>query len=343
MKTPKQFVSFTLSVVGFGLLCISSSLDASEQVEKNKATVQRYLEALGTDGFAAIASELEARDHQLLRHEFENLKYNADDPKLSVAMDPELAAITGRVNSIDRLIGEGDVVAAKLQVTGTHSGNLYGIPATGKSFDIASTAVFTVEDGKIVESWFMAEEARLLRQLGVRLPEREDGKINLPPTYDDTRLFDEALAELMENPTEMPEYRRKWLMLAYKAKNKPEGYNFTGRAYEVWLRSGIANIVERGAELGVEGSHGASNSNRVDRIGVIAVEGDLGMMTFRLTADNTGPLYGIPPSGAKLNFWEIAFATFDGNRWVDAWWMADELGFLLTIGNQEALDFLVAN
>ena len=324
-------------------LCLGYSLSAlagSAQIEDNKAVVQRYLEAMGTAEFAAVAAATEAASHKLLRHEFENLKYNSDDPELVAAMQSDVEAIADRMNTITRFMGDGDKVAATIQITGTHVGNLYGIPATGKPIDIASGAIFRLEDGKIVESWFMADEARLLRQLDARLPARQDGKINLPPIYHDTRTYDEGLQELMANPVDTPEYRHKRLLLSYKAKNKPDDYKFAGRPYSNLVRGGIENIVQRGAELGVEGAHGQSMSERQDMVGTVVSEGNLAMMSFRLTAVNSGPLYGIPASGNELHDWELGFAEFDGDEWVDAWWMADELGFLLTIGNKEALEFL---
>jgi steroid delta-isomerase-like uncharacterized protein len=324
-------------------LCLGysfSALASSAQVEDNKAVVQRYLEAMGTAEITAVADATEAANHKLLRHEFENLKYNADDLELAAAMQSDVEAIADRVNTITRFMGDGDTVAATIQITGTHVGNLYGIPATGKSIDIASGAIFRLEDGKIVESWFMADEARLLRQLDARIPARQDGKINLPPIYHDTRTYDEGLQELMANPVDTPEYRHKRLLLSYKAKNKPDDYKFTGRPYSNLVRGGIENIVQRGAELGVEGAHGQSMSERQDMVGTVVSEGNLAMMSFRLTAVNSGPLYGIPASGNELHDWELGFAEFDGDEWVDAWWMADELGFLLTIGNKEALEFL---
>lgn len=321
--------------------CEAPEAAPTEQIEVNKAVIRQYLEAMGSAEFAALAEDLEAANHKQLRHEFENLKYNADDPKLAAMMQPELEAITHRTNTITRFIAEGDTVAATLRITGTHSGNLYGIPATGKAFEIVSGAIFKLNNGKITESWFMAEEARLLRQLGARLPARQDGKVILPPVYHDTRTYDEALQELESDPADTAEYQHKRLLLSYKAKNKPADYQFTGRPYSNLVRGGIPNIVERGAELGVAGAHGQSMSERRDMVGTIIAEGNLAMMSFRLTAVNSGPLYGIPASGNKLHDWELGFAEFDGDKWVDAWWMADELGFLLTIGNQEALDFLV--
>ena len=335
-------ILMAITTIGVCLGYSWSALAASAEVEANKAVAQRYIEALGTPEFAAVAAETEAENHTLLRHEFENLKYNADDPRLSTMLDPVHVAITDRTNTITRFLGEGDLVAATLRVTGTHSGNLYGIPATGKPIEIEGGAILRLDDEqKIVESWFLLEEARLLRQVGACLPARVDGQINLPPIYDDVRTFDEAFAEHTANPADTPEYRHNRLLLAYKSLDKPDDYNFTGRPYSNRVRGGIDNIVERGAELGVQGSHGASMSGRRDMIGTYLSEGDLAMISFRLTAINDGPLYGIPPSGNELHDWELGFGEFDGDTWVDAWWMADELAFLLTIGNEKALNFLV--
>ena len=335
-------IPMAIFAAGVCLVYSWSALAASEQVEANKVVAQRYIEALGMPEFAAVAAETEAENHTLLRHEFENLKYNADDPRLSTMLDPVQVAITDRTNTITRFLGEGDLVAATLRVTGTHSGNLYGIPATGKPIEIEGGAILRLDDEqKIVESWFLLEEVRLLRQVGACLPARVDGQINLPPVYDDVRTFDEAFAEHTANPADTPEYRHNRLLLAYKSLDKPDDYNFAGRPYSNRVRGGIDNIVERGAELGVQGSHGASMSGRRDMVGTYLSEGDLAMISFRLTAVNDGPLYGIPPSGNELHDWELGFGEFDGDTWVDAWWMADELAFLLTIGNEEALNFLV--
>ena len=100
-------------------------------------------------------------------------------------------------------------------------------------------------------------------------------------------------------------------------------------------------------------------TNRKNTITRILGEDDLVAATFRITAThsgnlfgipatgksitakNTGPLYGIPASGNDLDDWELGFASFEGDDWIEGWWFKDELGYLLSIGNQEALNFLV--
>jgi predicted ester cyclase len=326
--------------VGFSL----SSLAATAEIDANKLAVTRLIHVMGIPAeFPGVAREVFAENDKQLRNEFENLVYNAKDPVLSELALPPHEAITNRTNTITRILAEGDMVAATIRVQGTHSGNLYGIPATGKTFDIESAAVFKSAEGRIVEAWYMADEATLLRQLDVRLPVRQDGLINLPPGSEDVRSFDEALAEHMANPLDTSEYRHSKLLLAYKSENKPVDYKFTDRPYSKLLRSSMEKINDRGAELGFEGNHNSSMSGKHEVLGSFMSEGDLSMFKFRLNAVNSSPLYSIPASGNNIENWKLGFAEFDGDSWVNAWFMADELGFLLSVGNQEAMEFLVGD
>lgn len=321
---------------------MTSSMATSEK-ETNKALAVRFIEGVGTPDFAPTRDAILAEDNTRSRHEFENLLYNAEgDTAITEAMQSGHDAITNRINTVTRLVGEGNQVAMTYRIQGDHTGNFYGIPATGKKIDIEAGAIFTFEDGKLVDAWFMADEANLLRDIDALVPVRQDGKLNLAPHYDDVRTYDEALAEHLANPEDTAEWRHTKLLLSYKSQpeNRPEDYTYTGRPYINYLRSGIVNAVERGAELGVEGSHGASISGRRDMISTVLSDGDQAMMSFRLTALNSGPLYGVPASGNRIQDWELGFGRFQGDHWVDAWWMADELGFLLINGTPEALEFL---
>lgn len=320
--------------LGFPLSVLA---ETTAEEAANAAVVARILEVKGTPKYRAVAKEVFAEDHKVLRNEFENLIYNADDPVLKPASEPDYVAISERVNTIERLVADGDLVAAMIRVAGKHTGNLYGIPATGKSFDIVTNAIFRMKDGKIAESWYLSQEAQLLMDLGVPLPKRVDGKANLPPVYDDVRTFDEDLAAHLAKPQDSAEWHNKTLLLAYKSKPENRPVTWEGRRpYSNLERGGINDIIARAEVLGVEGSHGQSMSGRQDMIAYTLADEDEGIIVFRLTADNSGPLYGIPASGHKLHDWELGWARFDGpGKWTDAWWLADELGFVLTVGGQD--------
>ena len=61
---------------------------------------------------------------------------------------------------------DGDTVIARVRVTGTHKGEYFGIPPTGKSVGITGIDIVRIEDGKAVERWGVFDALTLMQQLG---------------------------------------------------------------------------------------------------------------------------------------------------------------------------------
>ena len=66
----------------------------------------------------------------------------------------------------DQSIAEGDYVATRWTGRGTHKGELFGIPATGKEATVTGISIDRWADGKIVESWTNWDTLGLLQQIG---------------------------------------------------------------------------------------------------------------------------------------------------------------------------------
>ena len=62
---------------------------------------------------------------------------------------------------------DGDELWVHSLATGTHQGDLMGIPATGKSVSFAMMDRVRVRDGKAVEHWGVSEDLGMMTQLGV--------------------------------------------------------------------------------------------------------------------------------------------------------------------------------
>jgi len=77
-----------------------------------------------------------------------------------------LAAFPDYQTVIDDLVAEGDKVAARITMSGTHSGSFMGIPATGKHVLFTGMYIARIADGKIVEHWGEEDAVSLLQQLG---------------------------------------------------------------------------------------------------------------------------------------------------------------------------------
>jgi len=61
---------------------------------------------------------------------------------------------------------DGDKVAARVRMTGTHQADFAGIPASGKVVDIELIDVFRFGGGVVTEHWGIAQELKMLQQLG---------------------------------------------------------------------------------------------------------------------------------------------------------------------------------
>jgi predicted ester cyclase len=58
-------------------------------------------------------------------------------------------------------------VAVRYTLEGTHEGELFGIPPTGKRLSVKSIAVERVSGGKIREHWRITDSLDMMQQLGV--------------------------------------------------------------------------------------------------------------------------------------------------------------------------------
>lgn len=68
---------------------------------------------------------------------------------------------------IDDVIAEGDKVAVRHRLQGTHQAELQGIPATGRQVEIGAVVIFRIENGRVAEAWLNADIMGMMQQLGV--------------------------------------------------------------------------------------------------------------------------------------------------------------------------------
>jgi len=69
--------------------------------------------------------------------------------------------------SIDDVLTDGDRFASRTTVTGTHTGDLMGMPATGKRISVEAVDIGRIENGQAKERWGGLNMYSLLSQLGV--------------------------------------------------------------------------------------------------------------------------------------------------------------------------------
>lgn len=69
-------------------------------------------------------------------------------------------------NEIIEFVAEGERAAARLLYSGTHTGPLLGIEATGRRFSYAGAAFFRANEERLAEAWVLGDIAGLTHILG---------------------------------------------------------------------------------------------------------------------------------------------------------------------------------
>jgi predicted ester cyclase len=136
--------------------------------EDNKALIQRYFEefdAAAQDGRgASVLDEFVAPnfvDHS------PSPGFTPDLEGLKQAYNHFLAASPDGYHIVEDMIAEGDKVMTRVSAYGTQTGELFGIPPTGKQIRMTGIAVHRIANGKIVERWSELDNLGVMQQLGV--------------------------------------------------------------------------------------------------------------------------------------------------------------------------------
>jgi steroid delta-isomerase-like uncharacterized protein len=67
---------------------------------------------------------------------------------------------------VQDVIVEGDKVVARSIATGTHQGELRGVPASGNRVEVEGIDIVRLEDGKAAEHWGVTDDLSLMQQIG---------------------------------------------------------------------------------------------------------------------------------------------------------------------------------
>jgi len=80
------------------------------------------------------------------------------------------AAFPDLAYSVEELVEEGDLVAARWSATGTHRGPFLNHPATGRACSVGGMDLFRVDAGRLAETWVNSDFLGLLQQIGAIPP-----------------------------------------------------------------------------------------------------------------------------------------------------------------------------
>ena len=119
--------------------------------EQNKTLFKRFVDEVFNKKNVAFIDEF--LDPSLVEHKEDIYAFLGAFPDLHI--------------TVEDLIAEGDKIVGRVTLTGTHQGELMGIPATGKKVSFSEILIARISNGKVVEQWEVADTMSMMQQLGV--------------------------------------------------------------------------------------------------------------------------------------------------------------------------------
>jgi steroid delta-isomerase-like uncharacterized protein len=137
-----------------------------DRAEQNKQLIRRYFAAIDD---ACQAGNADVLDEFMAPDFLEHAPFPGVPPTREGWKQAFLQFVQGAPGRhvIEDLIAENDKVVGRVTAHGQHTGDLFGIPATGRQMQVTGIAIWRIRDGQLAEHWHVTDQLGLMQQLGV--------------------------------------------------------------------------------------------------------------------------------------------------------------------------------
>jgi len=135
-------------------------------IEENKSIVRRFFKVGPSRGDLDAANELLAPGFVL----HVPLPCSPGIQGINEVIFACRAAFQDLYVTVEDMVAEDDMVAARFTARGIHMGAFMGLQPTGKPITMTGMEIFRLERGKIAELWGEANLLGLMQQLGILPP-----------------------------------------------------------------------------------------------------------------------------------------------------------------------------
>ena len=166
MQSWEVFLTSFFAVGVIVLVGCSTDNQIAQMEERNKALVQRIHAEVskGNIGiFDEVLSPNYVRHCQAMPSGSQELRGTEE---FTSFIKDFLAAVPDCKDSILFILAEGDKVAYVTRTTGTQTGPMGELPASGREFALTNIVIQRIVDGKIAETWVSWDNVAMLTQLG---------------------------------------------------------------------------------------------------------------------------------------------------------------------------------
>ena len=154
------------SLAGVALAAFGAAAPAHAD---DRAVVEAFYSQLLSAGSAA---DIPARAAKIMAPSWESIGDYSGKNKVRDAFVGQLQGFGKLMPDLkwapQEIVQQGNVFVVRSRVTGTPNGPLFGVPVSGKSFDVMTIDMHTVENGLIVKSYHVEDWAGAIRQLSAK-------------------------------------------------------------------------------------------------------------------------------------------------------------------------------
>lgn len=323
MRKSGKIISYLILVITFTVLMgfmaeCENKKAVTGDPDANKAILLRAFELWNT-GDLTIADEIFATDF---------VNHDPNEPNI-IDLESYKGFIAATRNAFPDFhvagkdtVDEGDKVASRWIIAGTHQGELLGIPPTGKQATWTGITIYRFAGGKIVEAWWMKDVLGLLQQLGVIPPMgREDFTWGVPSAVTGDPGDPETNKAIVRRWTE--EFYNQWnIEVADELITTDYVHHDPGNP----MTRDLEELKQWAPMLFI-----AFPDFHVTTEDLVA-ESDKVAKRYTITGTHKGEYMGIPPTDNQIAVTGIEIFRIADGKIVESWWSVDYLGMLQQLG-----------
>jgi steroid delta-isomerase-like uncharacterized protein len=281
--------------------------------EQNKALVRRFLEEVFNQGRLEVVDKLVAPAY--IRHGMPTpVPPGPESLKQSAAAWRH--AFPDVHSEVDDILAEGDRVAYRWTIRGTHQGEFMGAAGTGRLVTVSGMTFFRITDGQIVETWDNPDLFGLRQQLGLI----SSDKANQPSSAD-------AMSTEPNKAVIQRLFTEVWNQKNVAVIDELFAPDFVAHRSGRPVLQGATNM--KPMVEGVTRTFGADWYSTID---ALIAEGDHVVTRWTLRGTHSGEWRGIAPTGKPVTITGITIHRIANGKIAELWVEEDWLGLMHQIG-----------
>jgi steroid delta-isomerase-like uncharacterized protein len=272
--------------------------------EANKAVVRRYIEEIGNKGNLALADEIFSADSMWQGPNFQELRGREARKQHFVSLR---RAFPDFRLTVDELITEGEKVAMRWSMRGTHRGEWQGVAPTGKPISIGGTSTYRIADGMITEEFMHWDALGFMQHIGA-VPASTEANKALVRRFEE--IFNQGNLILLDE--------------VFSADSIYHGPNLPQMRGREAIKEHLASLRRAFPDC----------HYTVDDL---VAEGNMVVVRWSLTGTHRGEFWGITPTGKKVSLSGTSTDRIADGMITEVAQQWDALGFMQQLGVVPAL------